>query len=229
MEAKLEEAILAEAAAAGIEASMSADEVVDAARDAFAQGSRAEPVVRILNLVDFDPEEPHSSDAPAQQVEPGASPAATPAKTQRFMGFPEPRPIADEEIPQIPADLTSVSDRELRRLQSAWSAVHSYALHVVGQAEAELAMVKQAYELKLKMQINAIPKIDASTGKQKPAGQVDAEAHQDEDVQRWKEKLTQLTSDLTIMKSLRDGYASNLAVISREWTMRHQSWEKERS
>lgn len=206
-----------------------AEWIIEAAESAMVDGVRNDTVRRIVSMVESAGEGETTKEEVPRQEAASQEPPEAPKKQRAFPfpGFPAPEAVEDTDVPIMPRDLSSLNDTSLRKLHSEWNAVLVYAIYAVGVKAGEVVAAKQAYELYLKRAINSIPKTDGVTGKAKFAGQIDAEAHEVENVARWKAKLDEGQHDLDIMKALRDGYQANLDRISREWTMRQGQWEKE--
>jgi len=203
-----------------------AEWIVDAAQSAMADGVRNDTVKRIVAMAENGVDETPTEE-PARQPAQSQEPVQAPKRRFPYPGFPAPTPVEDNDVPEMPRDLTALGDTQLRKLHSELNAVLVYALYEVGLKTADVVAAKHAYDLYHRRAVNSVAKADPVTGKAKFAGQIDAEAHENEDVIRWKTKYDEGSRDLEVMKALRDGYQANLERVSREWTMRQGQWEKE--
>jgi hypothetical protein len=151
-----------------------------------------------------------------------------PAQTEtEYKKLPIPPDIA-EAVVTMPGDLTDLTDVQVRRLHSQFNALLARATWVLSQASNELANAEHLFDADYRRALKAVDKIDPYTEKAKIAKVLEAEAMEDEKVQQRDLVVQNAKANVTSLKALRDVYASNVSVASREWTMRQDEYEKGR-
>jgi DNA modification methylase len=143
------------------------------------------------------------------------------------LGLPAPPRVPDDAIPNMPMDLTAISDNELRRLHGAFDGMLAWAAYNLALEENDLQAAELLLSHKRGEVIEVIDKIDLTTGKAKLVTVVEAEADRDKDVVRWKAKAAHHKATVRLLKTQRDLYQGHIDRCSREWTMRQDSWAKQ--
>ena len=160
-------------------------------------------------------EESKPSKKPARAAKtPAEEPAVPSLQIDKFLqreGLPLPSQI-DWDVMEIPADLTSLSEVEVRRLHGQYHAYYSRALWILAQEENDLNAAEHLYDMAFAKAIRAIGGDKITAAK--------TEASAEPDVVVWKEKVMQHASAVKKLKALCNIYEASCNRLSREWTMR---------
>lgn len=206
------------------EADMAEGEVID----------KPEPVVNYASSGDGPPKSSggySESDLrePESAPEPNTAIKAT-SEEEDFMAankLPIPQPVAIEDN-GLPADLTTLDDRVLRRYHSLYNGFLARSRWLLGVATGELIRAEHLRDEALRVSLLKVNRIDPKTEKPKSIGTLDAEAKESVDYQDWAEAANKHEREVAMRKAVVDIYQSNVAVLSREWTMRTEQWERDR-
>lgn len=128
-------------------------------------------------------------------------------------GLPIPSEI-DWDVKEIPADLTALSEVEVRRLHGQYHAYFSRALWLLAQEENDLNAAEHLHDMAFAKAIRAIGGDKITAAK--------TEASADPEVVVWKEKMMQHASAVKKLKALCNIYEASCNRLSREWTMRSE-------
>jgi hypothetical protein len=196
---------------------------------AIAEGD-IEPVV-VEDKVEVEIQEPEYkpelvSDEPVKEPAPKKATKAPKKATQekqapvleidKFLqreGLPIPSEI-DWDVREIPADLTSLSEVEVRRLHGQYHAYFSRTLWLLAQEENDLNAAEHLYDMSFAQTIRSIGGDKITAAK--------TEASADPEVIVWKEKMMQHASIVKKLKALCNIYEASCNRLSREWTMRSE-------
>lgn len=160
---------------------------------------------------------------PAPEV---TAPPETSSLVQRE-NLPVPPEMAGDP-PDMPADLTKESDLEIRRLHGVFNAYLSRLDWLVSQESMALHQAKIVFQRNYDVVRAVIPKVDAEN-KRRLSEDIDAEARQHESVIGWAERVDSHESALIELKGLQGIYTRWISVLSREWSMRTDEWQKSKS
>ena len=150
-------------------------------------------------------------------------PAEEEGKT--YGNLPVPPDIEGDTRP-LPADLSALSDKDLRRHHSENNAYLARVIYMLGREQNELANAKHLFDAAYRKALKDVDRLDPDTEKAKLKEVIDQEVREDEEVQEWDERVTVHETHVTDLKALKEIYSSNVSVCSREWTMRQDEWEK---
>lgn len=130
------------------------------------------------------------------------------------------------ELPVLPIDMTQLSDLELRRLYSKFTAMSVRTAWLVsiekGKATSAKALERDAFDKALR----AVDKTEPGSEKAKLAAVVEAEANEDPEVKQWRATAGRHSDNLEKLKALRETHTESCDRISREWTMRTEEFQK---
>lgn len=197
------------------------EELEISAREAFDRGKRGAAVTSILFAADVDWA---SSSKQPEEDEENVYKKFIEAEIEHLPIPPDP----GGDLPTIPANISELSDRELRNYYGIAGAISAraawlYAVEDAGKT-ASKHIADDIYETWL---ITAVKK-DPETKKAKTSEALKAEARRDNpDLKSWRDRQTGHTILANKYRRLRDLYNNHCDRISREWTMRTQ--EKEHS
>jgi hypothetical protein len=187
--------------------------IVEQAREAYEDGVRGQAVEVILRLA--GEALPLAAKGPVRElIEVGGE------------HFPVPTEL-DGDRPEMPRDLTTVSDRECRRLHSQFNAWLARTTFLVGVARSDLAAAEHMLEAARRRVLKAVPKRD-DQGKTRTAQLINVDVDTHPEVVEWEAALAQHKRDLVILYALKDVYAGNVERLSRDWKMRsdEHAWER---
>lgn len=128
-------------------------------------------------------------------------------------GLPIPSEI-DWDVKEIPADLTALSEVEVRRMHGQYHAYFSRTLWLLAQEENDLNAAEHLYDMAFAKAIRAIGGDKITAAK--------TEASADPEVVVWKEKMMQHAAAVKKLKALCNIYEASCNRLSREWTMRSE-------
>lgn len=135
--------------------------------------------------------------------------------------LPIPAHIEGDAEP-MPRDLSTVSDKQIRRLSGEFNAFLTRATYLLGVETADLINAQHLLEDARNTALRGL------TVEKKLAKVIDAELAADEKVKEWADRVNEHEKKVTILKSLKEIYSGNVDRLSREWTMRQNEWEKSR-
>lgn len=118
----------------------------------------------------------------------------------------------DWEVTPVPADLTTLSDVEMRRMHGQYHAYYVRAAYLLAQEENDLSVAEHMHETSLAKAIRDIGGDKITAAK--------TEAALAPEVLKWKEKVLEHSAAVKQLKALAAIYDSTCNRLSREWTMR---------
>jgi hypothetical protein len=134
--------------------------------------------------------------------------------------MPVPEEISGED-PQMPYDITKISDDKLRDLHGKFAAWQARATWLAGQANNDIGALKQIITLK-KNQAMKVVGVHDDKGKEKKLAVLEVEVlDQDPTIRDDMGKLQQATEVYNDYKTLKEIYTANCDRLSREWSMRN--------
>jgi hypothetical protein len=139
-----------------------------------------------------------------------------------------PIPESPTEQADLPADLTTLDDRVLRKYHSLNNGYLGKARWLLGIATGDLIRSEHLRDEAFRKSLLKVNRIDPKTDKAKSVATLDAEAKEDIDYQDWAAAANKHEREVAIRKSVVDIYQGNVAVLSREWTMRTEEFERTR-
>jgi len=224
MELELAKAVLNEAIAGDFLSGMpeKEEEIIEQA-EYFAQeaekeynegwGKNNDTVLAIVNLTQGEPDKRPSQAQPESGVGTGSS--------AFFRGLPLPQSNG-QEAPQMPYDVSSLDDVELRRYHGIFS-------HYFGRARYELAEQTAALTAAEHLRDDAFRKAYAKIDKRdKKLKEVETEAMEDSEYISWNRNVLEHEKNVIKLKALTEIYAKNVDVLSREATIRQNEFERSR-
>lgn len=200
-----------------------AKELYESAKSARASGVALPVVEAILSIAEGDlPPFEISEPEPVAEVE--EKPKAKRSTKKSTEALPIDDFFAKEKLPlpseitwdvqEMPADLTTLSDAEVRRLHGQYHAYHSRTTWLLAQEENDLNASEHLYEIAFAKAIKAIGGDKITVAK--------VEAAADPEVIRWKESIMLHAPTVKKLKALCSIYESSCNRLSREWTMRSE-------
>lgn len=138
--------------------------------------------------------------------------------------LPLPTFVHVDALPEMPADLTSCSDEDIRRLHSQFHAYQVRTNWLCGLQENKVNEAKYNYKLaydREMLRIDPFFREGNRAPKEKTKSYIEAEIMQNNAVVRLKEILVKLEADLSELKTLADIYEANVTRLSRESSMRY--------
>lgn len=221
-----------------------AEDLVAMATQAFQSGAKGDAVVTLLRIAEVDmdlvgspaiaedPSEPQ--EIPEAQEDVSEAVAAVPKvedyDSPHLRGalefvvarrLPIP-PDLEGESPEMPADLTTLGDREVRRLHSQFNALHVRAAWLLALEDSRLEDAKHLLKNARQNALMGLDRYDHEAGGRKTTAMMEAEADTDPSVIHWEGKVTEHTTNKRLLSQLADIYRGNVDRISRDWTMRSE-------
>jgi hypothetical protein len=130
-----------------------------------------------------------------------------------------------EERPELPFDMTTLSDRELQALYSAFTAYSYRSAYLLTVEEAKARRCREAAdEIARYLLVNA-KKYDEHD-KAKTMTILEAEVESDENVKKWRARQRKHDSFAHFFRQERDSYNRCVDSLSRLETMRHNEFER---
>jgi hypothetical protein len=192
-----------------------------------------------------EPEEPVSTLPEADSAPPAATPAAEgdaapPAASESEGSVGSlpiaPLPLAQKENlpippdivgepPTMPFDITGTDDLSLRKLHSQFNACLARVDYLLSLNEVALANAKIVYRDTYDTARIAVPKLGPDE-KRRLSEDIDAETRTNADVKKWTAEVANLEQEQHQLKAFRDIYARYISVLSRDWSMRTDEWQK---
>lgn len=120
----------------------------------------------------------------------------------------------DWELTQVPGDVTTLSDAQVRRMHSEYNAYFSRAAWLLAQEENDLHAAEHFYEQALGLAIRKEAKTDKQITAAKAAAAIAPE------VLECKERVMAHAASVKKLKALVAIYDATCNRLSREWTMR---------
>lgn len=185
-----------------------------------------------------------ASPDPAPAVEPIAPPAASGGRVTRQSAlnrelpenpaqsiidkenFPIP-PTLDEQTPRLPFDLSQCSDQEIASYHAKFHACSVRMNYVVGLWESEL---RDAIKLRKGREVEVANDLPAKDGRTKLTdAQREAMVQADGEVVRLRGEEHEIEKVLRQLRVLGDNYSRDVAVCSRQFSIRHREAEGARA
>lgn len=132
-----------------------------------------------------------------------------------------PYPSRPQEMPEMPADLSTITSEELSRLMGQFSALIAYAQVKVAEADTFMAAKKSKYEIARASTYLALKADERMTEKQR-----EYSLEVNKDLMPLKREYVQAEQVYELTKALLSGYQQKYAVLSRELTRRGVSAER---
>jgi hypothetical protein len=137
--------------------------------------------------------------------------------------LPIPGAIEGDADP-MPRDLSETSDKDIRRLSGEYNAFLGRATYLLSFESASLIQAEHLLNAAKSVAIKALPASD----KKRTLKEIDSLILDVPDVKEWTEKVMEHEKKVAVLKGLKEIYSGNVSVLSREWTMRQNEWEKGR-
>jgi hypothetical protein len=215
-----------------------ANYLVEQSQVAFESGMRDNTIQMILflgasPLVDVEPEP--ARDKPVQETYPRRSSGGLSESDEREVELfnqvtgeklPVPAPIEGDADP-MPRDLTLTSDRDIRKLSGEYNTFLSRVTYLLSVEASDLVGAEHLLNAAKNAALRGINAIGPDK-KAKLAKVIDAEIALDPEVMKWSDAVTKHEKQIALLKGLKEIYSGNVSVLSREWTMRQNEWEKSR-
>lgn len=138
--------------------------------------------------------------------------------------LPVPQAIEGDADP-MPSDLPNTLDREIRRLSGVYNAYLGRVTYLLSVESADLAGAEHLLSAAKNAALRGIDAIGPDK-KAKLAKVIDAEIAVDPEVAKWSDAVVKHEQQIAVLKGLKEIYSGNVSVLSREWTMRQNEWEK---
>lgn len=134
-----------------------------------------------------------------------------------------------EDRVEIPFDLTELSDRELRQHYAASRAYFARARYVASLEGRKASACGHIADEKRDELITSLPRIDEETKKEKTATLLKAQAEGDDTVKLWRRRQRKHGEVAAAMRDEADIYEKDLEALSRDWTMRDEERESQKT
>lgn len=141
--------------------------------------------------------------------------------------LPVPAHIEADADP-MPRDLTALDDKRVRKLSGEYNAYLSRVTYLLGIELGDLKRAEHLLEAARGSALRAAKVIDPKTEKPKLAKVIEAELLADKEVAVLTEAVVKHEATVDMLKALQSIYSGNVSLLSREWTMRQNEWEKGR-
>lgn len=131
-------------------------------------------------------------------------------------------PHIEGDVEQMPRDISSISDKEIRRLSGEYNAYLGRVTYLLGVEMSDLINAQHLLEAAKAKVLRTMER------EKKLAKVIDAEILADAEVSEMTGNVASHEQSVSILKSLKEIYSGNVDRLSREWTMRQNEWEKSR-
>lgn len=201
-------------------APMPDDQLAEAEEQAVAEAiSAGEEMDRDQDLPEEpDVEEPVGS---PQQESSGEPPVTVP---DRNHGHPVPPAVQGEVMP-MPRDLTSLDDRQVRRLMGEYNALFARVTWETAIEGADLTNSEHMMEHSLRVARRKVARVDVG-GRKLNAEDVNDEARMDPEFQQWEHRYLEHDRRFRELRALKDIYEGHLERLSREASIRDQEFKR---
>lgn len=232
MEEKLAIAIVREAANRGFPIKQgssnekAAEIIVTQAKEAYQSGARGEDVMVILNMAEETPK----SSSGSGESKPRTSfmdAVIESSRAGRRLIEKENLPIPPDlkgDPPELPRDLSKLSDDKLQALHSEFNAARARVIWLVSVKEDDMDSARVLHEYHEQQEMDRLKAIPGN--EKRTAASLKAEAKKDDTVAEWAAKKRQHATEVRDLKALRDIYDYSWQTISRQWTMRAKEREE---
>jgi hypothetical protein len=150
-----------------------------------------------------------------------------PAEVAIQENLPVPQHIEGDADP-MPRDLTVIDDKKCRKLSGEYNAYLSRVTYLLGVELGDLKRAEHLLEAAHASVLRVVNIIDPKTEKPKLAKVIEAEILADNEVAYLSEAVSKHEATVDMLKALQSIYSGNVSLLSREWTMRQNEWEKGR-
>lgn len=141
--------------------------------------------------------------------------------------LPIPKPLP--EVPyDMPTDLTEIGDKALRRLYSAFNAYSGRARWMLAISQSNLANATHLRDESYRAAYLIYHRRAQVEGEKLSQAILENLAKESDDYKSWEEKVSKHEKEVTNWRALSDIYSKNVEILSREWTMRTEQYERER-
>ena len=144
-----------------------------------------------------------------------------------FEGFPLPQSIPEDSL-DMPTDLTEVGDKAVRRLYSAFTSYYNRARWKLALAQSSLTNATHLRDAEYRRAYKNYSQELIKSGERATKDLVDSFALGDADYKEWNDKAAKHEEEVIRWRALQEIYGKNVEVLSREWTMRTEQYERER-
>ena len=239
MDETVARSIVNEARSRGIDVPEGTDDVDRAkallrmASSAYDQGVRGADTEAIMvmggllerkNGEPMDPPSSQLEEPPVANEEPGPPTEDLPLAQVRIEGFPVP-PDPEGEPPEMPRDLTLISDRECRKLHAEFNAWLVRVLYLIGIEKSDLAGAEAMRDRALRDAKKAArTKLQEDDPKVSQAA-INSRAEEDPEYEKWSARLIVHQAKLSQLYAFRDIYSGNVERLSRDWRMRVDEYQ----
>ena len=141
--------------------------------------------------------------------------------------LPVPQHIEGDPDP-MPRELDKIDDKKVRRLSGEYNAYLSRVTYLLGIELGDLKRAQHLLEAARASALRAAKVIDPKTDKPKLAKVIEAEILADKEVSALTKQVIDHEATVDMLKALQSIYSGNVSLLSREWTMRQNEWEKSR-
>lgn len=134
-------------------------------------------------------------------------------------------PEIEGEVMEMPRDLTTLSDREIRRLHGEYNALLARATYLVSVEAGDLNSAMALYDHAVRKAFFDLPDKD-DEGKRITKADRMEEARLNEEASGWIARVSEHTAALDKLKALKEIYKGHVDRLSRDWTMRTEEFER---
>jgi len=142
--------------------------------------------------------------------------------------LPIPSPLPEGAPLEMPTDLTEVGDKPLRRLYSAFTSYWGRARWKLGVATNNLVNATHLRDEVYRSTYIKELREAAIAGEKVTQAALENSAKNTEGYKAWDQRVTEHEQEINEWRALADIYSKNVEVLSREWTMRTEQYERER-
>jgi hypothetical protein len=146
---------------------------------------------------------------------------------KEYDGLPVPSPLPEAPL-EMPTDLTDVGDKRVRTLYSAFTSYWGRARWNLGVATNNLTNATHLRDEAYRSEYIKIQRRAAVSGEKLTQGALENLAKNTEEYKEWNQRVTDHEQEVVRWRTLTDIYGKNVEVLSRDWTMRTEQYERER-
>lgn len=221
-----------------------AEEWHEEAKKEYVRGVKHPAILAILNTVNTQLEHGNTAVADKKGEEPdhaqtavadtyprrssGGLSESDEREAESYLGnLPVPNEVQKDATP-MPADLSEIGDKQVRRLSSEYNSYLGRAKWVLSKETNDLAnathLRDSAYRKAYKYHHTAI----SLKGERPTKDIIDAFAQEDENYKQWDARVKLHQERVVSLKALVEIYGGNVERLSREATLRQYEWERSR-
>jgi len=165
-----------------------------------------------------DPVEPETPSQESTQTTPVADPEGNHGSREQL---PVPPEVQGDVLP-VPRDLTTLTDRDLRRLMGEYNALFARVIWLAAVEGSDLANSEHMMEHCLRVSRRKV----RADGNKRTQEELNDDAREDEEFQTWEGRHLEHDNQFRELRARKDIYGGHLERLSREASIRDQEFQR---